>query len=252
MSKNKQLHEILAVDQDRANSASAAISETLVTFTKKATHFTGQTRTVNFFDETRQGEDTVDQKAIDDTVMSRLEFMGKRVSPSYDTLMTKEATNQNAVADVVIDGVTIIENAPSTYLLAMEKRLSALVDTYRSIPTLAPSVEWDIDESAEFEGVYKSSPQTQMKTEKVLGSVVLYDATPEHPAQIKETSQDKSVARIETIHFSGMISPARKARILDRLAKMISAFKQARQRANTTEIQDRKSGKAIFDYLHSD
>lgn len=252
MGKIKQLHEVLAVDQDRANAASAAISETTVTFTKKATHFTGQARTVNFFDEDRQGENTTDTKAIDDTVMSRLEFMGARVAPSYDTLMTKEATNQNATADVVVDGVTIVTAAPSTYLLAMEKRLSALVETYRSIPTLAPSVDWSLDESAEFAGVYRSSPQAQMKTEKVLGSVVLYDATPEHPAQIKETSQDKSVARIETIHFSGMISPAKKAAMLDRLAKLIAAFKQARQRANTTEIVDMKSGKAIFDYLHAD
>lgn len=251
MKKTRQLHEILAVDSDRQHAANAAIEETFVTFTKRANHFMGQTRRVTFLDESREGENTEETKALDDTVMDRLAFTAKRIIPSFDTLMTKEATNQTATADVVVDGQTLVENAPGTYLLAMEKRLAAMVQMYRAIPTLAPGIEWEEDAS-QGAGVFKSPAQPQMKTEKVLGSIVLYDATPEHPAQVKETSQDKSVARIDTTQYSGMISPARKAQILGRLEKLLAAFKQARQRANTSEIVDRKAGKAIFDYLHAE
>lgn len=251
MKKTRQLHEILAVDGDRQNAANAAIEEGLVTFTKKANHFMGQFREVTFFDEERAGENAKESKAIDDTVMNRLEFTAKRVIPSFDTLLTKEATNQNASADVIIDGATLLENVPGTYLLAMEKRLAGMVQMYRSIPTLAPGVEWSEDPTLG-KGVFRSPAQPQMKTEKVFGSIVLYAATKEHPAQVKETSQDKAVARIDTTHFSGMISPAKKAQILGRLDKLIAAFKQARQRANTTEIVDRKAGRAIFDFLHAD
>ena len=251
MTKKRQLHEILAVDADRQHAASAAIDETSITFTKRTSHFQGQNRRITFFDEGREGENSEESKAIDDTVMNRLDFTARRVIPSFDTLMTKEATNQSAVADVVIDGNTLIENAPSTFLLAMEKRLAGLIQMYRSIPTLAPGVEWEEDHDLG-NGVYKSPAQPQMKTEKIIGSIVLYEATPEHPAQVKETSQDKAVARIDTTHYSGMISPARKAQILGRLEKLLAAFKQARQRANTTEIVDRKAGKVIFDYLHAE
>ncbi len=251
MAKARQLHEILAVDGDRQNAANAAIEEANVTFVKRAAHFQGQNRRITFFDEDREGENAEESKALDDTVMKRLEFTAKRVIPSFDTLMTKEATNQQATADVVVDGNALIENAPGTYLLAMEKRLAGMVQMYRCIPTLAPGVEWTEDASLG-EGVFRSPAQPQMKTEKVFGSIVLYEATTEHPAQVKETSQDKAVARIDTTHYSGMISPARKAQILGRLEKLLAAFKQARQRANTTEIVDRKAGKAIFDYLHAE
>ena len=251
MAKKRQLHEILAVDADRQNAATQAIQETEVTFTKRSAHFMGQNRKITYLDEARQGENTEETKSIDDTVMKRLDFTAKRIAPHFDVLLTKEATNQRASADVVVDGVTLMENVPGTFLLSMEKRLSAMVQMYRNIPTLAPGIDWEEDPDLG-QGVYRAETGTQIRTEKVIEPVVLYEATKEHPAQVKEVSADRPVARIDNKSYSSMISPARKAVILTRLEKLMSAVKQARQRSNTTEIDDRKVGKAIFDYLHAE
>ena len=247
----RQLHEILAVDADRAHAANEAIKETEDTFRKRKDHFVGLTKDVRFLDESRQGENLTDSKSVDDTVMKRLNFMAKRVGPSFDTLATKEATNQVSSADVIVDGKVLLKDMPGTLLLALEKRLHAMVTVYRLIPTLVPGVAWEEDATLG-EGVYRAPVATQMKTEKVFGSVVLYDATEHHPAQVKETSQDRPVARIDNVHYSAMISPARKAGILARLEKLEAAVKQARQRANRAEIVNVKVSDAIFGYLHQD
>lgn len=245
-----KLHELLAVEADLDGAHRKILLETATTFTKKADHFQGFHRSTHML-----REDGIDYpetiKAIDTTVDAKLDYMSKTEIRYFDALLQKEATNQVAMADLIIDGVTIAKNLPATYLLGMESRLKSLRGVYDAIPTLAPGLTWDED-TQKGKGVFVSRyDDKKLKTETVVEPVVFYEATKEHPAQVKESSKTNTVGTIITKHWSGMITPAHKSALLGKVDKLIRGMKQARQRANSTEIIKSTVGKELFDFINS-
>lgn len=81
--------------------------------------------------------------------------------------------------------------------------------------------------------------------------LVLYEATDKHPAQVKEITLDKNVAKVTTERQSGMVSPATKALWLRRISDLATAVKEARQRANMAEIEQLKVADSIHDFIHA-
>jgi len=245
-----KLHELLAVMADTTNSAAAITKETEIVFVKKADHFRGHSKTVAFFESSREGENTVEEKQMVSTVADKLEHAFKSVGRHYDALLQLEEANGRAKADLVIDGTTIMKDVPATFLLGMETRLKAVRQLILSIPTLEMSIKWSPDPTLG-DGVYRSDPTVAMKTEKVLKSRILVEPTKEHPAQVEKWNEDTPVARIETTHTSSMITPHEKSAMLIKCDKMISAVKKARQRANTVDVKDMSIAKEIFGYILS-
>lgn len=243
------LHEILAVDADTQKAAVAMQEEAAVSFQKKPHLYSGHIRKINYIDENRSAENLTDEDELGDTVQGKLDYVSKLVAKHYDILLTKEQTNTKAFSDLVLDGQVIASNLPATFLLGMESRLKGLRHMYLTLPTLDPSVKWTLDPS-QGEGVYRGDMTPTHKTEKTIAYKVLVEATDKHPAQIEKWNEDRVVAVINTTRFSGMISPARKAEMITRIDKLISAVKQARQRANMAEVTQSKIGETIFDYIH--
>ena len=246
MSKTSKLHELLAVMADTTNTAKAIQTETAATFSKKPEHFKGQTRVVKFFDEARAGENTTDTKEIVTDVQKKLNHAFQSIGRHYDALLQLEEANGRAKADLVIDGVTVMTDVPATFLLGMESRLKDLRGMLATIPTLEPSVKWEQIAGSD---AYVSDPQVAFKTEKTLKSKVLYEATKEHPAQIQQWNEDTPVARIETTHLSGMVTPLQKSAMLNRVDTLLSAVKKARQRANAVEVKNLHVAKTLFDFI---
>jgi len=248
--KKSVLHELLAVEGDLDGAHKKILDETRVIFTKKADHFMGQHRKLEMFIEDGISYPE-EHKAIDATVQSKLDYMKKTEVRYFDAMLQKEATNQNAVSDLVVDGVVLGSDLPATFLLGMETRMKHLRAAYEAIPTLQPGIEWEKDPSTG-EHVYKTvRPSEKLKTETTVEPVVMYEATKEHPAQVKEASKTITVGKYSTTSWSGMITPAEKSVLLGKIDKLIRAFKQARQRANTTEVVKKSIGEAIFDYINS-
>lgn len=245
-----KLHEILAVEGDLEATAKKIAEEAIDTFRKKPDHFVESVRSLTMFDENRSGENTREHKAMVTTVADKLGWVKKVVSKSWDNMYAKERANQEAKADLVVDGVVIAKAVPATMLLSLESRLKALREVYASIPTLQPGIDWQKDGSRK--DTYRSAaPEVRMKTEKTLTPVVLYEATKEHPAQVKELTSDKPVGRIEEQKYSSMLSPADKSDMLERVDNLLRAVKKARQRANTVEATKIKIGELLFDYVHN-
>jgi len=250
MAKPAKLHEIIAIEPDLAATARKLAAEAIVTFVKKADHFVESHKELRMFDDARSRENTVDHKPLVTTVGDKLKYVQRHVVKYFDAFATKEATNQAAWADLVVDGQVIAAQVPATMLLGLETRLKELRPLYEAIPTLNPGTIWEPDTSRGA-GIYKASrSETRFRTEKTPMHKVLYEATKEHPAQIERWTQDVSIGEITYDQWSGMITPAAKSKLLERLDVLVRAIKKARQRANTTEAIKLPIGAQIFNFIN--
>jgi hypothetical protein len=245
-----QLHEVIAVESDLNATAQKMIDEAIITFTKKPDTYNGSVRSLTMLDASRSGEDTTVEVPVGDTVPAKLEYVGNSFSKYIDAVLQKEATNQEAKADLVVEGQTIATQLPATFLLGLENRLKRIRDLYTTAPTLKPGLRWEVDVSMGDEH-FRAEDRPTFKTEKTVNSKVLYEATKEHPAQIEKWTEDVNVGRVETTHMSGMISPARKAVLLGRIDTLIRAVKRARMKANQQEVVDRSVGADLWAYINA-
>ena len=249
--KKAKLHEVLAVLADLEGTAKKVRNEAIVTFTKKGPHFQGSHRTLRMFaDERKQEESGAEEhKALVTTVNDKLRYVKESQVKYYDAVLQQEATNQTAVADLIIDGEVIAEGLPATFLLGMESRLKALREVFSGIPTLDPTIEWELDES-QGKGVYKAvHPETAQKNEKTVVHKVLVQATEHHPAQIEKWAENIVTGVYTTNRTCGMISVGDKSKYLSRIDTLIQAFKKARQRANSVEVVNKNIGNKLFEYI---
>lgn len=248
-----QLHELLAIEGDLKGEKDKIKDETINTFSKKPNLFLGSIKTLTMFDESRAEEEAAGSEIIEiqTTVAEKLKYMSGAFVRFWDAKLQKEKANQEAKADIVIDGKAILEDVPVTFLLTMEDELKQMRKVYDAIPTLQPGIDW-VEDKQKGKGYYKSvNPVVKHKTEKSIESKIIVPVTKEHPAQVREWTEDKPVGKYTTQNWSGMISPAEKSVILGKLDKVLRAIKKARQRANNQETTSVEIGKTIFNYIHS-
>jgi len=245
------LHEILAVDASTKGEFEKIIAEAANTFSKKADHFQGHHRKLKMKDAERETEELAGEthKEMVTTVSQKLKYMSKACVKYFDVLLQKESTNQTAKADLIVDGETLVENAPATWLLGMEDRLKKVRSVLDDIPTLQPGVKWEADPTRGNDIWRSAFPETKEKTEQTIKPFVLYEATKDHPAQVDKLVEHVVVGLFSIDRWSGAFSPAQKSAIMERVDKLIRGCMKARQRANKAEVVQCKAGKKLFDYL---
>ena len=246
-----KLHEVLAVETDVEETSRKILEEAFTTFNKKGNLFEGYHKTLQMLDEERSGEEAgaEEHKAIVTTVADKLSYIKKSLVKYYDVFFQKEATNQVASSDLVVDGQVLVENLPATFLLGVEKRLTKLRPVFESMPTLDPGVEWEQD-PGERDGVFKAKhPDRKQKQEKQEAFVIVTEATPDHRAQYEKVIKNVVTGTYSTQYWSGKVTPGQKSEYLARLDKLIQAVKKARQRANATEVVKRNVGNVIVKFL---
>ena len=243
------LHQILAVLPESNALTRKFIGEAEVTFKKRVQHFVGGTRTIRYFNDERVAENTSDSKEVAETVTGKLDHVFNQIAKTYDLILMQDSANQKAVADIILeDGTVIAENVPVQTLLTFENRMSTIRDLIAAAPTLDPNMAWTEDVN-NLNGVYRSGEVVSFKTEKAVSSVVLYEATEHHPAQVDKITSDVSVASITTTSLSGMMSVVDKSNMLQRVDDMSAAIKRARMLANTIQVENMKIGGDIFGYI---
>lgn len=243
------LHEVLAVESELDKVYKKVLEETDHVFRQKPDHFLSTVKTYEPYDENDMERGEVDRKAMVTTVRRKLEYMFQHVVRFVDAVFQKEATNQQAVADIEIDGVEIARNVPATMLLGLENKIAMWRRVIDNAPTLAPGIEWEKD-NTEGDDVWKMTyPLERRRTKKTIGYQVIVPATDKHPAQVEKWPEDVPVGKFIEMHKSGMLSPAEKSDLLDRIDRLLQAVKQARQRANTCEVDKRKIGSALVEYI---
>lgn len=245
-----KLHETLATESSLGSVSEKLTKESIKTMSKENL-FTGEVKYHKVFDEEKQHlvQPPV-VREVTTTVGDNLDYLfSEGLIPYWDAVIQKDEANQRSQADIEIDGTVIASGVPGTTLLGLESKLSKLMDLFNSIPTLAPGVRWEPDHT-KGKGIFiNGQVDERIQAIKVPDFKVLYEATKEHPAQIKEFETTVPTGKFEVTSYSGMISPLDKAALIKRLQKLISAVKKARQRANCVEVNNVRIGDSLAKYL---
>lgn len=236
-----QLHELLAAEKTVVNARDRLTEDTENKFGKGDNYFGGFTKTLELF-----GDDTTNakleaaarqDKELTTTVTETMDYFLNYWVKAEDVLYQKNATNTTAVANLMYKGVAIAEGVPVDELMGLEVRLTQLRKLATQIPTLDSSKAWVPDFNASQRGTWKAvQPTVTTKTEKVTIPVVLYPATEQHAAQVKESSIDKVIGAFTTHHTSGATTALQKANVIAILDELIVESKAARTRANSVPI----------------
>jgi len=164
----------------------------------------------------------------------------------FDVTATKDWANCSAKADVVVDGQKLLEGVPATYLLFLEKQLTDLQTFIRKLPALDSSENWTLDTA---DSIWKTAPVETIRTKKVPRNHVKAEATEKHPAQVEVYMEDVPVGRWRTVKMSGALPTSRIAELQNRIEKLQTAVKFAREEANGMETTNLTVSEKLFNYL---
>ena len=240
-----KLNQIIVVEKGVKARVTSVISE-LYKLVQKAPIFEGLVREYRPKDDAGDklpGERKVVQARVDELLgafkLAETEFL--------DIAARREKGNTIASASVVVDGKVILADLPVGTLLMLEKRLTDLRSFIDALPMLDIGEAWVYDTSLD---LYRTDPVQTHRTVKTQKPIVMYDATPEHPAQTQLITQDEIAGHWHTTKQSGAIRRADKLAILARADRLLIAVKQAREGANGAEVPVQPSiGAAIFEFV---
>lgn len=243
-----KLHELLAVSKDLKGQTEKVRTDLRTLFDKKGDHFRERVATYYPKGEGEQKQEE-HQLYMQTTVGKELHWFGTIFSNLLNVELQISEANQVAKNDVVLDdGTILLVDIPATSLLEMEKRLSELASLLKAIPTLDPSKGFKLDE-AKGDGIYVAKSDRRQRTKKVEEPLVLYPATEKHPAQTQMVTRDVIVGELEIVEWTGMIRPADKADMLERVETLRRAVKKARARANEQPCKKREVGSLFLDFI---
>jgi hypothetical protein len=178
-----------------------------------------------------------------------LEMIARAQARMLDVRFTTAETNTQAKADVRVDGHTLLGDVPASYLLYLEEFLRNLKALLDKLPVLDPADEWHYDANR---GVHASTAKVTVRATRVPQAQVLYEATKEHPAQVRPYEIEVPAGDWTTVKFSGALPAERKAELLERTSKLAEAVKTAREYANRIDVTSRQAGDAVFGYILGD
>ena len=244
---------MLAVEQGLAETANHVTKDTIKNLSERKTLFEGLVKEHVVLDENLQHlKQATEYKEVQSTVDEQVDYLSVELAKYYNVLFLKETGNQNAKADIVVDEHIVAKDVPSIVLLGMEKKLNSLLAVYNALPTLDAAKSWVVDTSASKKGIYKTEHQEE-RQHTVTGKQwkEISPATKEHPAQLKEVETTTLVGKYVISSYSGAVTSQDKAERIQRLTNLIRAVKEARQRANNTEVEKSTDfGNKLMNYIN--
>lgn len=244
MSKMPRLNQVLAILAGKKSEVEKAITS-LYQAIQKANLFEGLQKTYETIDA--EGEELPsEQKVLQLKVSDVVQNFRQWLTPVLDVTLVQDAANQLAVADVEVDGQTVLAGVPVTYLLFLEKKLKDLETFVSKLPTLAPDQQWTYSRDSD---CYVTPMSWKYHTKKLPRVLEKAPATDKHPAQVEVVHEDRNVGKWKTVNQSGAIPARDQHDMLLRVRKLAEGVKKAREAANMIEVQDLKAGGQIFDYV---
>ncbi|MEU6857645.1 hypothetical protein AB0B28_02025 [Glycomyces sp. NPDC046736] len=239
-----KLNQIIAIEKSTKTKAARVLNEAGRELSK-APLLSGISRTYQPKDE--EGEQLPPESTkVQRRVEEQLRDVAEALTRLFDVVATKDRTNALATADIVVDGETLVADVPVTYLLFLEKQLGELQTFVRALPVLDAAESWTFNDAAD---CHATDAVKTVRTKKVPRNHVKAEATEEHPAQVEVYYEDIPVGYWTTVKFSGAAPAKRVTQLAERVEKLQTAVKFAREEANGTEVVDEKVGAKVFGYL---
>lgn len=239
-----KLNQIIAVEKTIKSKVVADV-DLLYKAVQKPVLFEGFIKTYKKKDDA--GEDyPPERQRVQGVVSQVIAEVTERTKELFDVTAQKDWANCTAKADVIVDGEKILEGAPTTFLLFLEKQLTDLRTMVEKLPVLDPSEDWELDAS---NGLFKTKPTETIRTKKVQKALVLYPAVDKHPAQTQLITEDEAVGTWEKVRFSGAMKDLARRALVQRLERLQVAVKQAREQANLTEAPKIEVGEKILKWI---
>lgn len=245
-----KVHELLAVQGSLAGQASKVRSDLATTFEKKSHLFKAHKKS---FTSSEENAPTIVEEQLDiqSTVRDEIEWVSKPLAKAVDAGYQIDLANTAAKADIKTeDGDILAKDIPATTLLWLEKRIAEWKELIAAIPTLDPAKGFQPDPE-HGHGHYKARDVVKQRKVKTKKLYVKYQATKEHPAQTELVDEDVPIGSILEQEWSGLITPAKKADLLDRVETLYRAVTKARSKANDHSIdtEANKLGKELLDFV---
>lgn len=250
MARLKKLFEYIVVRDQLKGQVKNLTAQLAQTFINQRHLFEEKRRTVT--PVTEGGRETVEEQSdIQTTVMHELRRIAAPWAKAIDAARQVEEANTAARADVILDDERVLlAQVPTTALLELVQRADDIYALLTSVPTLDPAKAFRPDETREIAGIFKAREVVKTRTKKVTTHEIVVPATDHHAAQVASHSEDVPAATVIEQEWSGMVTPAVKAAMLERAEELRRAFRSALHRANATELQSEPvAGKAIFDFV---
>lgn len=234
-----KLHELLAAEKTPTGAWNALLEETKKKFGNPH-FFEGHSKSLKMIEDSPQNAATEaqarEEKPVTTNVFDTLDYALGIFANSENLQASKNITNTRALADVRFRGETILTELPVDELLGLEARLARIKDLYLAIPTLDASKHWEVDTEAGTHQWRAKFAEDTTKTEKTIVPVTLKEATKEHPAQVQVVSKDQVVGMFTTQRRSGAATAIEKSEAIKLVDELLIEIKQARMRANQTEV----------------
>lgn len=242
-----KLNQIIAIQSTKKSNAKDTLTEVYQTL-QKVDLLAGISRSYKAKDELGESLPS-ETKLVQLKVQDAINRIQKSLIEMFDVVATQDSANCEAKADVVVAGRVIVKSAPVTYLLFLEKQLIDMHTFVEKLPTLDSAERWSFDPSQD---CFASEPYQSLRTKKVPKTHIKYEATKEHPAQVEMYMEDVSVGTWTSVKYSGAIPAAKKNSMLERVRLLQDAVKSAREEANGKEVETKKVGEAVLDFIFKD
>lgn len=236
-----KLHELLAAEKTKKAPWGEISAETLKKFKNAEGFFNGHSTSLAMIGDSPENTATEaqarDEKQVVTTVVDTLEYALDIFGKSEDLQFQKNLTNRKATATIMWRGQILIDDVPVDELLGLESRLGELRKIFDAIPTLDATKHWELDSQSGRNIWVIKFPEQKMKTEKRIEPIQLSPATDKHPANVTTATRDVPVGTFTTIKRSGAATALQKAEAIKTIDELLVEVKQARMRANETEVQ---------------
>jgi len=240
-----KLHQIIAVEKGAKAERHSKITE-LYHLLQKADPFMGLHKIYVKKDD--EGEEfPSESKKVQHTVKNVITQARESYSDAWQMSARKEWTNCTARANIVVDGVAVVEDVPVTFLLHLEKEMKDLKAFVSALPVLDSGDDWNEDANS---GLFKTEAVLASKSKKSQRAIVKYDATEHHPAQTEMITDDILIGYWHTVKHSGALPALVKAAYAKRVEALYRAVKEAREEANgCTEVDTPTVGTSLLNFV---
>lgn len=241
-----KVHQIVAIIKSVKSKAEGAITSAYHIIQKQDL-FEGFVRTYRPLNEETGEKLPPESKVVQQKIKNVVDSFSAAIADLINQTVSLDRGNSLAKADIIIDGVVLARDIPSTSLIALEKQFTNLQTFVSKLPILDPSKEWSFDAAKE---LFATKVVENPRSIKKDTPVTLAAASEKFAAQVQLIKEDVCVGYFSRIDLSSAMLPGVKQQLLDNVQRLLKAIKLAREQANTVEVDiENTVGQTLLSYV---